>query len=145
MGGDKPGPCEGRTASPLVDQATVVWCDLRSGHAGRHEARLPGGGTVTWPSEDLEHLLLTQAREGDAAVAEVAELRIRLQRTQDERDRLIAAHQHATQRYRLSLDQTLNGLIGVELEAGNDERAAALRCLRAWNRGAGYVIQRRIP
>lgn len=55
----------------------------------------------------------------------------------------VACDRAANERQRLSLDATLNGLIAAELDAGNDERAAALRCLRAWNRGAGYVIQRR--
>lgn len=64
----------------------------------------------------------------------------RAEAAEDERDRIIAEHQHATERYRLSLNETLNRFIATELDAGNDERAAALRSLRAWNRGAGYVV-----
>jgi hypothetical protein len=109
---------------------------------------------VSAPTEDglrcAEHdqlvdVLLQQARDGDAAVAELAALRAQLARDEARRATERAAEDRArNERQRLSLDTTLNGLIDAELDAGNDERAAALRCLRAWNRGAGYVIQRRI-
>lgn len=63
---------------------------------------------------------------------------------EDLRAQLAAADRIANERQRLSLDQTLSMLIVDELDAGNDERAASLRSLRAWNRGAGYVIPRRV-
>lgn len=95
--------------------------------------------------DDLDELLLAQAREGDAAAGEVAGLRVQLERARAERDRLIDARQKTIQRYRRSLDETLNRLVSEELDAGNTERAAALRSLRAWNRGAAYVVPRARP
>lgn len=49
-----PGPCEAQVPSqampPELD-GFAAYCDLRSGHAGRHEADLRGcqAGVVTWP------------------------------------------------------------------------------------------------
>ena len=102
-------------------------------------------GAVCAPATGRERYGLDNANLIAAAVSALPDLLDELARLQGLVATESAAKDRArNERQRLSLDATLNGLIAAELKAGNDERAAALRCLRAWNRGAGYVIQRRI-
>jgi hypothetical protein len=37
------------TAPILGGEHAPVWCGLRSGHAGRHEANLLESGSISWP------------------------------------------------------------------------------------------------